>query len=312
MRICVSSTAARAWLVILDLKLGKFTRADAGQIQHEPNSRHPFELLEVGPPFLDEGVFALLRFFAHVVEQGRIPGEVEEAHLAVAVGVEGGFEAAESQRAVLEHFAAPDEGLGFEVSEGNDFVHEAHVERFLGVVLTAEIPDLTGFLLADDAGEVTAAEAAIEAADFRAGLAELGVICCDGEIADDVEDMAAADGVSCDHGDDGFRQGAELALDVEDVQARDTVFADISGIATHLLVAAGAEGERTFSTEDDHTHVRIFMQHLQRDEHLLHRLRTEGIAHFRPVDGELADAVFGFLKLDVFEGLDRGPHGGEG
>ncbi len=65
---CCSSTAACAWLVILDLKLGKFTRAGAGQMHHEPDSRHPFELLEVGLPFLDEGVFAFFGFFAHVVE----------------------------------------------------------------------------------------------------------------------------------------------------------------------------------------------------------------------------------------------------
>ncbi len=59
-------------------------------------SRHPFELLEVGLPFLDEGVFALLGFFAHVVEEGGVAGEVEEAHLAIAIGIERGFEAAES------------------------------------------------------------------------------------------------------------------------------------------------------------------------------------------------------------------------
>ena len=210
---------------------------------------------------------------------------------------------------MLEHLAAPDEGLGFEIGEGDDFVDEAHVERFLGVVLTAEIPDLPGFLLADNAGEVAAAESAIEAADFRAGLAELGVVRRDGEIAHDMEHMPAADSVSGNHRNDGFWQRAELALDVEDVQARDAVFADVTGISTYLLIAAGAEGERSFSTKDDDTHVRIFMQDIERDEHLLHGLRTEGIAHFRPVDGELADAVFGFLKLDVFEGLDRGPHG---
>ncbi len=272
--------------------------------------RHPLELLEVGFPFFDEGGFAFLGFFAHVVEKGGIASEVEQTHLAVAIGIEGGFEAAESEGAVLEHLAAPDEGLGFEIGEGDDFVHEAHVERFLGVVLTAEIPDLSGFLLADDAGKVAAAEAAVEAADFRAGLAKFSVVRGDGEIADDMEHMPAADGVSGDHGDDGFRQGAELALDVEDVQARNAVFANVTGIATHLLIAPRTEGERAFPTKNDDTHIRIFMQHLQRDEHLLHRLRTEGIAHFRPVDGELADAVFGFLKLDVFEGFDRGPHGG--
>lgn len=272
-------------------------------------SRHPLELLEVGFPFLDEGGFAFFGFFAHVVEQGGVAGEVEETHLTVAVGIQGGFEAAEGQGAVLEHLAAPDEGLGLKIGEGDDFVHEAHVERFLGIVLAAEIPDLPGFLLADDAGEVTAAEATVEAADFGAGLAELGVVRRDGEIAHDMEHMPAADGVAGDHGDDGLRQGADLALDVEDVQARDAVFADVTGVATHFLIAPGAEGEGTFATEDDDTHVGIFMQHLQRDEHLLHGLRAEGIAHFRPVDGELADAVFGFLKLDVFEGFDRGPHG---
>jgi hypothetical protein len=56
---------------------------------------HAFEFFEVGLPFLDEGVFPLLRFLAHVVEEGGVPGEIEQAHLAVAVGIEGGFKAAE-------------------------------------------------------------------------------------------------------------------------------------------------------------------------------------------------------------------------
>ena len=47
-------------------------------MRFRPDSRHPFELLEVGLPFLDEGGFAFFGFFAHVVEQGGVAGEVEE------------------------------------------------------------------------------------------------------------------------------------------------------------------------------------------------------------------------------------------
>ena len=53
--------------------------------------------------------------------------------------------------------------------------------------------------------------------------------------------MAAADGVAGDHGDDRLGQGADLALQVEDVEARHAVVADVAAVAAHLLVAAGAE-----------------------------------------------------------------------
>jgi hypothetical protein len=73
-----------------------------------------------------------------------------------------------------------------------------------GVVLAAEEPDLLGLLEPDLAGEQVGAEAAVEAADLRAGLAEAGVVGGDGEVAHDVQDVAAADGPARHHGHDGF------------------------------------------------------------------------------------------------------------
>lgn len=146
-----------------------------------------------------------------------------------------------------EHFTTPFDGFGFEFGIGDDGVDEAHVEGFLGVVLTAEEPDFARFFLADDAGEVAGAKAAVEGADFGAGLAEAGIVGGDGEVADDMEDVTAPDGVAGDHGDDGLGEGADFFLKVEDVEAGDAVFADVAGVAADFLVAAGAEGFFSFA-----------------------------------------------------------------
>ena len=58
-------------------------------------SRHARKLREIRLPLFHEGVFALFALFAHIIKQRGVPGEIEEAHLAVAVGVERGFEAAQ-------------------------------------------------------------------------------------------------------------------------------------------------------------------------------------------------------------------------
>ena len=63
-----------------------------------------------------------------------------------------------------------------------------------------------------------------------------------GEVAHDVQDVAAADGVAVDEGDDRDRQRADLALEVEDVEARQPVAADVAAAA---LVAAGRRPSRT-------------------------------------------------------------------
>ena len=71
-------------------------------------------------------------------------------------------------------------------------------ERGLRIVLAAEEPDLSRLLLADHARQVRAAEAGIEAADHRAHLAEHRAFLRDGEVAHDLQDVAAADGKAVD------------------------------------------------------------------------------------------------------------------
>ena len=63
------------------------------------------------------------------------------------------------------------------------------------------------------------AEAAVEAADARAGLAEAGVVGGDREVADDVQHVAAADRVAGDHRDDRLGQAPHLDVQVGDVEA---------------------------------------------------------------------------------------------
>src|SRR5690606_24506069 len=114
---------------------------------------------------------------------------------------------------------APLDVFALQPVERDDGVDEAHVARLLGGVGAAEEPDLARLLLADDAGEVARAVARVEGADLRAGLHEAGVLAGDGEVADDVEDVAAADGPAVDGGDDGLRELPDAGLEVEHVEA---------------------------------------------------------------------------------------------
>jgi hypothetical protein len=120
----------------------------------------------------------------------------------------------------------------------------------------AQEPDLAGLLLADAAGQVAGAEAAVEAADPRPGLPEHGVVGRDREVADHVQHVAAADGPAGHHGHDGLGQRADLLLQVEHVQAGHAVVTDVALIAAHALVAAGAEGLAAGAREDDDADLR--------------------------------------------------------
>src|SRR3954453_2672657 len=134
------------------------------------------ELAEVGSALLAVGVTALLRLFRCVEEEVGVVGELLDAGQAVLRSVEAGLQEPQRERRQREHLAAPLDGLLLEPFERDHRVHESHVERRLRVVLAAEEPELLGLLGADQVGQQAGAEAAVEAADARAGLAEAGVV----------------------------------------------------------------------------------------------------------------------------------------
>ena len=185
-------------------------------------------------------------------------------------GVEARLQQAQRERRQREHLVAPGDGLVLERVERHDGVDEPHVERLLRVVLAAEEPDLLGLLRADEVREQARAEAAVERADPRAGLAEARVVGGDRQVADEVQDVAAADRVARDHRDDGLGQAADLDVQVGDVEAPDGAglagLGLIAGVAAHALVAARAERQRALAGQHDDADRRVLARALERVE----------------------------------------------
>src|SRR5204862_620146 len=144
----------------------------------------------------------------------------------------------------------------------------AELARLLRVVRPAEEPDLARFFLPDDPRQVRGPESCVERADARAGLPEARVIGGDGQIADHVQHMPAADGVAGHHRHHRLGHAADLLLYIEDVEARDLLLRiDVAALAAHALIAAGAERLRAFAGEDDDADLGIVARHV---ESLLH------------------------------------------
>src|SRR5205807_6320572 len=249
------------------------------------------EPVELGTALLEVRLLALLRLLAHVVEEGRVSGELLDTRKTVVGGVERRLQHAQRERAVVQHALAPRHRLDLELLEWDDLVHETHVEGFLRVVLVAQEPDLARLLLPDAAGEESRPVAAVERADLRARLPEPGVVGGDGEVAHDVQDVPAADRVPGDHRHHRLRQPADLDLEVEDVETADAVVADVAVVAADALVAAGAERLRTFAREHDHADGGVAPGPLEGVLELEERAGPERVPHLGATDRELCDAL---------------------
>ena len=167
------------------------------------------------------------------------------------------------------------------------------------------------FLGPTSRAEEARAVAAVEGADLGADLPEARVVGGDREVADEVQDVAAADRVARDHRHDGLGQPADLQVQVGHVEAADGCAGrDVAGVASHPLIAAGAEGLVAFAREDDHADGRVLARFVHRVGDLDEGFRAERVVHFRAVDRDLCDAVAGQLVLDVLVVGGRSPvHG---
>src|SRR6266567_872183 len=139
---------------------------------------------EIGLALLQEGILALLTLFGHVVEHGGVASQFLNTGQAVGVRIESRFEEAQGKRAFLQHLAGPLYGLFFQAFQGHDGVDQSHVEGLLGCVLAAEIPDLTGFFMSDDACHVGSTPTGVKAANLRTGLPEPGIVSGNRQVAE--------------------------------------------------------------------------------------------------------------------------------
>ena len=80
-------------------------------------------------------------------------------------------------------------------------------------------------------------------------------------------------------------------LQVEHVEARHAVVADVAAVAAHALVAARAEGVGPGAGQDDDADRRVVARVVERADHLVDRPRPERVAHLGPVDRDLRDAL---------------------
>jgi hypothetical protein len=112
----------------------------------------------------------------------------------------------------LHDFVGPGAHFGLELVGGDDLVHQAPRLGLLWAVLAAEEPDLARPLLAYGAGHEAGAEACVEGPDAGAVLAEDRGVGGDREVAEQVKDVAAADGEAVDGRDDGFGDVANHAV----------------------------------------------------------------------------------------------------
>ncbi len=210
-----------------------------------------------------------------------------------------------------EHLPAPGHGLALEVVQRDDRVHQSPVESLFRPVLTAEEPHLLGPLEPDGAGQDRRAVPPVEAPDLGPGLAESCVVGRNGDVADQVQDVPAADGVAGDHGDDRLGDAAHQDLEVEDVEAADAalgdlVVTDVAVVTPDLLVPARAEGVGALAAEDDGADVGVVPGHGEGVRQLEERLGTEGVPPLRAADRQLCDALCDVVA-DVLERTSRLP-----
>src|SRR5690348_11213456 len=87
----------------------------AGRTADHQTLRALRELAEVGLALLDVSITALLRLFAHVVEERRVARELLDAREPVVRRIHSRLDHAQRKRAQLEHAPAPGHGLLLQV-----------------------------------------------------------------------------------------------------------------------------------------------------------------------------------------------------
>ena len=215
----------------------------------------------------------------------------QAAHAAdhLGVHVEGLLGQRDGSRALLDDLVAPLAHLGVELVLRHHGVDQAHLERLLGGVAAAQVPDFTRLLLAHDTGQQGGAEAGVNRTDARTGLAELRVLRSDRQIANRDQHVAAADGKAIDARDHRLVAIADRALHFLDRQSDDTAAAVAAVL--RALVAAGAERLVAGAGENDDADALVVVRVLEGNNQFLAGVGGEGVVGLGPVDGDGGNAI---------------------
>src|SRR5690606_7181684 len=129
-----------------------------------------------------------------------------------------------------------------------------------------------------------------------AGLSENGVVRRDGKIAYQVQDVASADGIPGDDGDDRLGQRPDLPLQVEHVETGDVVVAaDVTAVSPDLLVPSGAKSLVARPGQQYDADLLVVSRLGKGVHEFLYRFRAKSVSYFGPVDRDLGDAVVLFV-----------------
>src|SRR5829696_6466512 len=269
--------------------------------------RQPRVLREIGLSLFEKGVLALTALVGHVKEPRGIPGELLDPRESIRVRVERSFQEPDRRWTVGQDFAGPRYRFLLKAIDRDDGVDEAHSQRFLRVVLTAQVPDLLGLFLANGPCQEPRPIARVKTTDAWTSLAEASVLGRNRQVADQMEHVTPADRIPGDGGDHRFGNVANEVLQIEHIQARYSVLADVAGFAADLLVASGAECLCTGPGQNDHADVEIFAGVREGVDHLGDGQRSKCIAHLRSIDRHPRDAVIALFEDDVLVTSDPLP-----
>ena len=96
-----------------------------------------------------------------------------------------------------------------------------------------------------------------------------------------MEHVPATDGVPRHHGHDGFREGADLLVQVEHVEPHraPVLLVLVARVPTDPLIATGTEGLGALTGQDDDADAPVVTGVVERLLHLVHRQRAKRVAN---------------------------------
>jgi hypothetical protein len=116
-------------------------------------------------------------------------------------------------------------------------------------------------------------------------LPEDGIFTGNADVANHVQHMTAANGITVYHGNHGFGHTANLALYLQNIQARNAVFVDVAALSFYVLVAARTKSFVASAGEHHHINALVFTTNAQGIAHFIYRGWPERIPVALAVNG---------------------------